>query len=139
VDELQLYRSLVDQSPDAVIFADRDGLVRLWNRRAEALFGFSAGELIGKNLDAIIPERMRGRHAEGFRRAVDTGSTKYVDRVLTTRSVHKSGRKLYVELSFGLIKDEARGVIGVMATARDCTERYEARKASQSACQNPGS
>jgi PAS domain S-box-containing protein len=119
-----LFQAIVERAPDAIIFADRDGAIRVWNRGAETLFGYSAAEVLGNSLDVIIPERLRQAHWEGFRRAVDSGQTKYGGRVLTTRSVHKNGTKLYVDLSFGLVSDEAGAVVGAFAIGRDCTARY---------------
>ena len=114
---------------DAVIFADREGSIRLWNRGAELLFGYAAAEAIGQSLDLIIPERLRRAHWEAFDRSLQTGRTKYTDRVLTTRSMHKDGRKLYVDLSFGLAKDAGGAMQGAFAIGRDCTERYGAESA----------
>lgn len=124
-----LFQAMVEQAPDAIIFADREGAIRVWNRGAEAVFGHAAAEVLGNSLDVIIPERLRRAHWEGFRRAVDTGQTKYADRVLTTRSVHKDGSKLYVDLSFGLIRNEAGAIIGALAVGRDCTARHIERAA----------
>ena len=83
---------------------------------------------MGGNLDVIIPERFRAAHAAGFMKAVDTGETKYRNRVMTTRSVHKDGSRLYVDLTFGLVKDPNGGVIGVLAIGRNVTESH--RKAA---------
>lgn len=121
-----LCRAIVEATSDAVIFADREGLIRLWNRGAELIFGHSAEEVLGQSLDMIIPERLRRAHWEAFGRAVETGQTRYTDRVLTTRSVHSNGSKLYVDLSFGLVRDAGGTVIGAFAIGRDCTERYTA-------------
>ena len=122
--KLGLFQALVEQAPDAIIFAGRDGTIQVWNRGAEAVFGYSASEVVGTSLDVIIPERLQRAHWQGFRRAIDSGQTKYGNRVLTTRSVHKDGRKLYVDLSFGLVKDRAGVVAGALAIGRDCTTRY---------------
>ena len=54
--------AIVEQVADAIIFADRQGVIRLWNPAAEAVFGFSADEMIGQSLDLIIPERLRPAH-----------------------------------------------------------------------------
>src|SRR5450759_3746021 len=124
-----LFQAIVEQAPDAIIFADREGAIRVWNHRAEAVFGYAAAEVLGNTLDLIIPERFRHAHWEGFRRAVDSGQTKYGDRVLTTRSVHKDGSKLYVDLSFGLIRNEAGAIAGALAVGRDCTARHIERAA----------
>lgn len=124
-----LFEVLTAEAPDAMIFADRDGVIRVWNSRAEAVFGYPSAEVIGGSLDVIIPERLRSAHWQGFRTAIETGNAKFVGRVLTTRAVHKDGSKLYVDLSFALIKDKAGTVIGSLAIARDCTKRYLSDKA----------
>lgn len=127
--DFNLFQAIVEQAPDAIIFADREGAIRVWNRGAEAIFGYAAAEVLGNSLDVIIPERLRRAHWEGFRRAIDTGQTKFGARVLTTRSVHKDGSKLYVDLSFGLIRDEAGAIAGALAVGRDCTARHIERAA----------
>jgi PAS domain S-box-containing protein len=124
-----LCQRIVAATSDAVIFADRDGLIRLWNRGAELVFGHPAAEVLGQRLDIIIPERLQRAHWEAFDRSLQTGQTKYTDRVLTTRSVHKSGARLYVDLSFGLVKDADGIVVGAFAIGRDCTARYLAEGA----------
>ena len=124
-----VFQAIVEQAGDAMIFADRDGAIRVWNRGAQAVFGYSAAEVLGKSLDVIIPERFRRAHWQGFHRAIDTGQTKYGDRVLTTRSLHKNGSKLYVDMSFGLIINAAGAVAGALAVARDCTARQLADNA----------
>ena len=123
-----MFEAFVEQIPDAVIFADREGLIRVWNRGAEAVFGFAADEVLGRSLDVIIPERLRPAHWQGFHRAIDNGRTRYGNQVRTTRSIHKDGRKLYVDLSFGLVTDAAGTVAGAVAVGRDCSERYLSEK-----------
>jgi PAS domain S-box-containing protein len=76
----------------------------------------------------IIPERLRAAHWAGFEKALGSGVTKYAGRVLTTRSVHKDGRRLYVDLSFALLKNADGTMAGALAIARDATERYLAEK-----------
>jgi PAS domain S-box-containing protein len=124
-----LAKAIVDQAGEAVIFAGRDGTIRLWNRGAESIFGYAATEVLGTSLDVIIPERLRKAHWEAFDRAVNSGATKYGDRVLTTRSMRKNGDKLYVDLSFGLVRASDGSVLGAYAIGRDCTARYEAERA----------
>ena len=70
-----LFRQIVEEMPDAVIFADRQGVVRLWNRGAETMFGYSAVEALGQSLDLIIPARFRARHWDGYRQVMATGVT----------------------------------------------------------------
>jgi PAS domain S-box-containing protein len=120
---------LCEQAPDAFVFADVSGAIRLWNPSAERLFGYAATEAMGSNLDMIIPERFRNAHWRGFERAIETGATKYAGRTLTTRGAHKDGRTLYVALTFSLVRDGDGKIIGALAIARDCTESYLAEKA----------
>src|SRR5688572_12191496 len=98
---------LVERAPDAVIFADAQGAIRIWNGRAEQIFGYAAAEALGQSLNIIIPERLRAAHWRGFEAALTTRETKYAGRVLTTRSVHKDGRTLYVDLSFAPVEDSS--------------------------------
>ena len=126
---IELFRRIVEQTTDAVIFADREGLIRIWNQGAESLFGFPAGEVLGKSLDVIIPEELRRKHWEGYNKAIETGKTRLGSRVLTTRSRHKDGSRLYVDLSFKVIVDDSGHAEGALAIGRNVMERYLADKA----------
>ena len=127
------FEALVEQLPVAVILADREGLIRVWNRACESLFGFAAKAVLGRSLDVIIPEHLRASHWEGYDRSLASGATKYSGRVMTTRAVHKDGRKLYVDFSFAMLKDSSGKVLGAMATGRDATERNLAERAKSAA------
>ena len=130
-DTSQLAERIIDQVADAVIYASRAGVIMRWNRASSALFGFSAEEALGQNLDLIIPEHLRAPHWRGFEAAITKGEMKLQGRPTLTRALHKSGRKLYVEMSFSVVKDEAEGaVIGAVAMARDVTERVERERAA---------
>jgi len=125
-----LFRHIVAQAPDAIIGTDCSGTILIWNQSAETIFGYAAAEAVGKNLDIIIPERFRHAHWDGFNKAVETGKIRRVGQVLTTRATHKNGDKLYVDFSFGLVKDAAGIIIAVLATGRDCTERHRIASAA---------
>ena len=115
---------VLDQSPDGIIYADHDGLIRLWNRGAQAIFGYAASEVLGKSLDILIPERFRAAHWKGFHHAMATGQPLHVGRVLRTRSVHKNGNRLYVDLTFGMVKDATGTTRGSVAMVRDATDQH---------------
>lgn len=127
-----LCRVLVEYAADAIIFADREGRIRLWNPGAEALFGYPAAEVVGESLDVIIPERLRRAHWDGYRRALAAGHTVHGRQALPTRSMRKNGDKLYVELSFSVVKDGQGAIIGAMAIGRDITARYLKERAQAS-------
>lgn len=118
---------------EAVIHADRQGLIELWNPAAETMFGFSTAEAIGQSLDIIIPERLREAHWRGFHAAIASGRTRLNGRPTVTRALHKSGATLYVEMSFAMVCATTGEVIGSVAVARDATERVQREKAARSA------
>jgi PAS domain S-box-containing protein len=123
-----LYEALISQLSDAVIFTDREGLIRVWNAGAQALFGQDAHDVIGEPVDVIIPERLRAAHRAGFEAAIRTGQTRNGRGAVTTRSMHRDGRALYVDMSFAVVKDGAGQVLGAVAVARDITERFHVEK-----------
>lgn len=114
---------ILEQMADALIYADRNGVIQRWNRAAESIFGFGADEAIGQSLDIIIPEHLRAAHWRGFDAAISSVATRLHGRPTVTRGLHKSGSKLYVEMSFALVADATTGVLGSVAVARDVTER----------------
>src|SRR5271157_5739919 len=129
-DKSSLAESILEQIADAVIYADETGTIRRWNQAAAVLFGYDAAETIGQNLDLIIPEHLRAGHWHGFEAAMTNGVMKLQGRPTVTRAAHKTGRKLYVELTFALVKGEAEGPArGAVAVARDVTERIEQQRA----------
>ena len=127
-DETDLAERILQSVADAVIFADRSGTIRCWNRAATALFGFSEEEALGQSLDLIIPGHLRVPHWRGFDAAMASGALKLAGRPTLTRAQHKGGRKLYVELTFALVS-KAGGPEGAVAMARDVTERVEQERA----------
>jgi PAS domain S-box-containing protein len=120
----QLAGAILDQSPDAIIFATPDGTISYWNKAAERVFGHEIAAALGQNLDIIIPEQYREAHWKGFEKALETGETKYKGQALATRSVRADGEKIYVELSFAVVKDAQGVVAGALAFGRDITERF---------------
>ena len=121
---------VLDQAADALICADRNGLIIRWNAACTALFGFSAEDALGQNLNLIIPEHLRAAHQRGFDAAMTRGALKLEGRPTLTRALHKSGRKLYVEMTFALVKDSENDVLCSVAMARDVTERVERERAA---------
>lgn len=110
--------------PEALIFADLEGIIRIWNSGAENVFGFTAAESIGQSLDLIIPERLRKAHWDGFNKAIVHGGTLPGRTSMITRSLHKSGEQVYVDMSFAMVKDPSGKMLGSMAVARDATARF---------------
>ncbi len=124
-----LCRRIVEGAHDAVIFADREGKIRLWNTGAEEIFGYTAAEAVGQSLDIIIPERHRARHWEGYYRVMGTGVTRYGRDLLKVPALRKGGSRISIEFTIVPVKDDAGQMLGVAAIIRDVTQRWEEEKA----------
>jgi PAS domain S-box-containing protein len=120
-----LCHRIVAESRDAIIFMDRDGLVRLWNAGAEAMFGYRAAEMEGRSLDLIIPEKLRDRHNEGFRRVMESGESRYASELLAVPGLGKDGARISLEFTITLVKDDEGEVLGAAAIIRDVTARWQ--------------
>lgn len=125
----QLYQEIIEQAPDAILYADREGIIRLWNRGAELVFGFSAGEAVGQSLDLIIPERLRGRHWEGYYKVMETGVSRYGTELLSVPALHRDGRQLSCAFSIVMVRDDQGQPLGVASIMRDVTAAFDREKA----------
>jgi len=63
----------MERGEQALVVADRSGVIRLWNEHATAMFGHTEAEAVGSTLDLIVPEHLRDRHWAGYRRAWEEG------------------------------------------------------------------
>ena len=118
--------TILNTTSDAILAADRQGVIHFWNRGATRMFGFTADEAIGASLDLIIPERLRKRHWEGYERVMATGETRYgAGDLLAVPAVVKGGRQISVEFTIILLQDTERRVSGMAAILRDVTSRFE--------------
>lgn len=130
----QFYRTLAQETSDAIIYADAKGLIAFWNKAAERMFGFSAGEAMGKSLDIIIPEGLRKRHWDGFEQTMRTGQSRYgAGDLLAVPALRKDGARISVEFTILPFQDEAGRMVGMAATLRDVTKRFEEMKALRAA------
>jgi PAS domain S-box-containing protein len=98
--------AVVNAAPEAVVVTDPEGIVRLWNGGAEAMFGSPAAEAVGRSLGLIIPEKQRAAHWKGYHQTMETGYTKYGDRLLAVPALHRDGHRLSIEFSVALLRDE---------------------------------
>ena len=123
------FSDLVHSLGDAVVISDGKGTIIYWNPAAERIFGFSEAESLGSSMDLIVPERLRQRHNEGYEHSMQTGTTRYGDKLLTVPSLHKSGKPLSIAFTVSMIFDEQRQPIAVAAVIRDDTERFNEQRA----------
>lgn len=124
----ELCQKIIEGSQEAIIVADREGRMQLWNIGAEAMFGYSAEEVIGQSLDLIIPQALRSRHWEGYRQVMNTGVTRYGKELLAVPAVRKDGQRISLEFTIVLLRTESGEVFGTAALLRDVTARWQHEK-----------
>ena len=119
LDASRQLASIVESSDDAIVSKSLDGVISSWNRSAERMFGYSAGEAIGQNITLIVPTDRRDEEATILERL---RQGERVDHFETVR-VRKDGTTLDVSLTISPVKDTSGQVIGASKVARDITER----------------
>jgi PAS domain S-box-containing protein len=124
-----LFESIVRAAADAIVYADAEGIIRFWNAGAGRIFGYAATEAIGQSLDLIIPEKLRGRHWEGFRHVMQSGKSRYGDGdLLAVPAQRKDGTRISVEFTIVPLHDASGGMLGMAAILRDVTQRFNEMK-----------
>ncbi len=121
----QLGMAMLRDLPDAVVYSDADGLIRHWNAGAARVFGFSSDEALGQSLDIIIPERLRERHWQGYRKVMETGQSSHSpDELLSVPAINKAGDKLSIQFTIAPVMGEDGKIAGIVALLRDATETF---------------
>lgn len=123
-----LCRRIVENSPMAIMFADREGKILLWNSGAETVFGYTAKEALGQSLDLIVPEKQRQRHWEGWHKVMASGVTKYGRDPLAVPAMRKDGSRISIEFNVVLVRTDSGELAGVAATVQDVTARWQKQK-----------
>lgn len=116
-------RAALDAAPDAMIIIDSSGVIRLANRQVSALFGYAKDELIGKPVEALIPERFRDRHVGKRAAYAHSPHTRPMGRGLDLFGLRQDATEFPVEISLSPIEAEDTGEVLVAAAIRDVSER----------------
>lgn len=124
----RLLEQLLEHAPDAILVADLDGVIRYWNDGAEQIFGYSSAEAVGRSLDLIIPENLRGRHWEGYNSVMASGKTRYQTGLLSSPGVKADAGRVSLEFSVVLLKSGDGIMQGCGTVMRDVTERWQKEK-----------
>ena len=121
---------LIANVSDAVVYADSDGTIRIWNTGAARIFGYAQAEALGRSLDIIIPANLRERHWHGYRATMQTGQSRYADgQLLSVPAIRKDGTRISIEFTIVPFTDAMGRMIGIAAVMRDVTARFEELRA----------
>src|ERR1700750_3213147 len=117
--------AIVESSDDAIISKDLNGIITSWNTAAEAIFGYSASEIIGKSVTTIIPPEL---HSDEQRILETIARGERINHFETIR-VKKNGERLSVSLTISPLQNETGNVIGAAKIVRDITRRKMTERA----------
>jgi PAS domain S-box-containing protein len=121
----RLFSAVVESSNDAIITKALDGTITGWNRAAERLFGFTAAEAVGNQIDIIVPPDRRPEVRDILDRI---GRGQAIEHYETLR-LHRDGREVDVSLSISPIRSADGKIVGASKTARDIGEAKRTQKA----------
>jgi PAS domain S-box-containing protein len=124
----KLSQQIIENAPDAILYVDKKGLIQHWNAGATRIFGYYADEALGKSLDLIIPEKLRGRHWNGYYKAMESGKSQYGTDLLSVPATHKGGQRLSVDFCIVMLKNDQGLVEGIAAIMRDMTDQRQKEK-----------
>jgi PAS domain S-box-containing protein len=123
------FRSLVETANDAIITANSEGNIVLWNKGAQSMFGYLPEETKGQSLQLIIPEMYKKDHQRALNRVSSGGAQKIIGTVIEMSGLKKGGDEFPLELSIATWESEHERFF--TAIIRDITERLEAEQAIQ--------
>jgi PAS domain S-box-containing protein len=124
-----LLNAILQSSSEAIMASDVDGKIMFWNPGATRIFGFDATEALGQSLDLIIPEKLRARHWQGYRHVMATGHSRYSEGdLLSVPALTKDKRRISVEFTIAILRDDQGNMIGMASVMRDSTARFEEMK-----------
>jgi len=114
--------TIVQTTEDAIYTKTLGGIITSWNPAAERMFGYSAGDIMGKSIARLIPPNRAGEAEALVEKLLRGKPVAYFE----TERLRQDGSVVYVSLSSALLRDEAGHAVGVSITARDITERKRA-------------
>lgn len=119
------YRGITEAANDAIIMINEQGNIIFWNPAAEKTFGYSAPEVMGKDMHALLaPPRYKEKYQKPYAHFIATGEGGTIGRTIEVHGLRKDGSEFPMELSLARIN--IKGHWGAVGTVRDITERSDA-------------
>jgi PAS domain S-box-containing protein len=126
VAELKELNLLLESAPDSMIIAGSDGKILMVNEQTEIMFGFDRIEIIGKEIEILIPQKYHTGHKTAREQYVKNPVTRPMGAGLELYGIRKDGREFPVEISLSPVRIIEQNEIMVLAAIRDITQKKEA-------------
>jgi PAS domain S-box-containing protein len=131
-EERSFLAAIVESSEDAIIGKTLDGIVTSWNKSAERIYGYTAGEMIGQNVSILVPPDRPNEIPDILRRIKRGEKVKHYE----TERVRKDGKRFTVSLTVSPIFDSNGNILGASTIAFEVVERKKAKRAVKSSYDN---
>jgi PAS domain S-box-containing protein len=120
------YRAVAEAASDVIVTIDEESTILFVNQAAEKTFGYSSAEMMGQPLTKLMPEPLRPAHRAAIKRYLETGEKRISWRAVELSGLHKSGKEIPLELSFGEFSTKGKRLF--LGIVRDISERKQAEE-----------
>ncbi|HSX85616.1 MAG TPA: PAS domain S-box protein, partial [Cellvibrio sp.] len=125
------YRGIVETAPDGMLVANEQGTIILCNPKAEVLFGYGQGELMGQSVDQLVPTGIQATHAQHRAGFMATGGSRAMGAGQDLKGIRKDGSEFPIEIGLSLLPDLGGRGLCACASIRDISERIAVQKQLQ--------
>ncbi|RNF38783.1 bifunctional diguanylate cyclase/phosphodiesterase [Planococcus salinus] len=120
------FQSVIESANDAIIVSDSNGNILQWNQGAQTIFGYAKEEVLGLNLDLIVPDQFKTAHRQGMARYLETKKPRVIGKTVELTGLRKDGTEFPFDMSLGAW--ETNKGIFFSSIIRDITERKATEK-----------